>query len=184
MIGSYDKSNEFYQLYTRSTYRINILPKIKELAHIAIGDEKNAYLQAKQIFEFVRKKMRYKSVRRARGSGVECLLNFPINDPKKGEQYFVGACDQFSVFFVALCRAIGIPARGVNGMTGWDPGIKEKDLKLISMDLTHLTLDGLAATRIYGPMGGHSWAEIYLPSLGWIPVDPQWGDLVFKIIIK
>ena len=30
----------------------------------------------------------------------------------------------------------------------------------------------------YGPYfetGGHSWAEFYLPDVGWVPVDPTWG---------
>jgi len=174
-IGSYDKESEKYRLYTRSTYKTNITPEIRELAQTSVGNEKNAYLQAKCIFEFVRKKMRFKFVKRERGSGVECLLDFPVTDPKTGEQYFEGQCSQYSVFYVALCRAIGIPARGVNGMVGWDPSIKKEDLKLRSKRHTKLTPDGLAATRLYGPVGGHTWAEFYLPEYGWIPVDPTWG---------
>ncbi|GAI09190.1 unnamed protein product, partial [marine sediment metagenome] len=112
-IGSFDKESEKYQLYTRSTKTTNITPELRELAQTAIGNEKNAYLQAKLIYEFVRKKMRHKAVRRQRGSGVENILDFPITDPKTGEQYYEGACGQQSVFFVALCRAVGIPARGV-----------------------------------------------------------------------
>ena len=174
-IGSYDKESEKYRLYTRSTYNTNITPKIRELAQTAVGNEKNAYLQAKLIFEFVRKKMRFKFVKRERGSGTENLLDFPDTDPKTGEQYFEGQCNHYSVFFVAMCRAAGIPARGVNGMVGWDPSIKKEDLKLRSKRHTKLTPDGLAATRLYGPVGGHIWAEFYLPKYGWIPVDPTWG---------
>ena len=99
------------------------------MAQTAIGNEKNAYLQAKLIFEFVRGKMHYKVVRRERGSGVKTILDFPNTDPKTGEQYYEGACGQQSVFFVSLCRAIGIPARGVNGRIGWDPWMKKEDLK-------------------------------------------------------
>jgi len=174
-IGSYDKESEKYRLYTRSTYNTNISPEIRELALTAIGNEKNAYLQARLIFEFVRKKMRYKLVRRERRSGTGNLLDFPVTDPKTGEQYFEGGCSYYSLFYVALCRAVGIPARGVNGMVGWDPSIKKEDLKLRSQRHTKLTPDGLAATRLYGPVGGHIWAEFYLPEYGWIPVDPTWG---------
>lgn len=174
-IGSYDKNSEEYQLYTRNTHNININPKIRELAQSAIREEKNVYLQAKRIFEFVREKMRYKMVAHERGTGTKSLLDFPVTDPKTGEQYFEGQCNHYSVFFVALCRAVGIPARGVNGMVGWGPWIKEKDLKLRSKIQTKLTPDGLAANRLYGPMGGHIWAEFYLPNYGWIPVDPTWG---------
>lgn len=174
-IEPYDKTNKEYALYTRSTHTTSIIPKIKDLAQIAVGDEKNVYLQAKRIFEFVRKKMRYKIVKHERGSGTESLLDFPVTDPNTGEQYFEGQCNHYSVFFVALCRAIGIPARGVNGMIGWGPWIKEEDLTLRSKYQTELTPDGLAANRLYGPMGGHIWAEFYLPEYGWIPVDPTSG---------
>lgn len=171
----YDKTSKEYALYTRSSHTVNITPKIREMAQEAVGDEKNPYLQAKQIFEFVEKKMHYNNVRRERGRGVETILDFPNTDPETGEQYYEGACGQQSVLFVALCRAVGIPARGVTGMVGWGPWIKEKDLKLRSQDFTKLTPDGFAAARLYGPMDGHIWAEFYLPDYGWIPVDPAMG---------
>ena len=174
-IEPYDKTSKEYALYTRSTHAVSITPKIREMAQEAVGDEKNAYLQAKRIFEFVRKKMRYKIVRHERGSGVDCLLDFPVTDQETGDQYYEGACGQQSVFFISLCRAIGIPARGVTGMGGWSPWIKEKDLELSSEILTKLTPDGLAAARIYGLNIGHIWAEFYLPGYGWIPVDPTAG---------
>ena len=116
-----------------------------------------------------------RDVRRERGSSIESILNFPVTDPKTGEQYFEGQCDHYSILFVALCRAAGIPARGVTGMVGWGPWIKEKDLVLRNTIHTMLTPNGLAAARLYGPIGGHIWAEFYLPEYGWIPVDPTWG---------
>jgi len=187
-IGSYDKQGEEYQLYTRSTYTTNISPEIIELAQTAVGDEKNAYLQAKRIFEFVVKNMRFKDVRRERGSTVESILNFKVTDPETGEKYFEGQCDHYSILFVALCRAVGIPARGVCGFPGWGPWIEEKDLKLRSTEHTLLTSEGLAATRLYGAFGGHIWAEFYLPGYGWIPADPTWNEFGyqnnFKLIIS
>ena len=179
-IGPYDKTSEQYALYTRSTHKVHITPKIRQLAQAAVGNQKNAYLQAKQIFEFVRKRMRFKFVRHDRGSGVDSLLDFAVTDPKTGEQHFEGQCAHYSVFFVALCRAVGIPARGVTGMIGWGPWIREKDLKLRSEQYTKLSPAGLAAARLYGPMGGHTWAEFYLPKYGWIPADPTWGKLGYQ----
>ena len=179
-IGPYDMKSEGYQLYTRSTYHTSITPKIREFAQAAVGDEKNTYLQAKRIFEFVRAKMRFNRVKHLTGSGTENLFNFPLTDPYSGEQYFEGQCNHYSVFFVAMCRAAGIPARGVTGMVGWGPWIKEKDLVLRDTRYTLLTSDGLAATRIYGPMDGHIWAEFYLPEYGWIPADPTWGTFGYQ----
>jgi len=174
-VGSYDKTSEEYVLYTRSTKTINITPKIEQMAQDAVGNETNPYLQAKCIFDFVRKKMRYKLVRHERGSGINSILNFPVIDQETGEEYYEGQCEHYSLFFVALCRAVEIPARGVTGILGWDPGIKKEELKLRNERHTKLSPEGLAATRIYGPFSGHTWAEFYLPEYGWIPVDPTSG---------
>lgn len=58
-----------------------------------------------------------------------------------------GECGGWSALFVALCRASGVPAREVWGMTN---------------------LDNIPNSR-----GGHAWAEFYLAGVGWVPVEPQ-----------
>jgi hypothetical protein len=51
---------------------------------------------------------------------------------------------------IALCRAAGIPARFVEGVTY-----------------------GLSDS---GPsLEQHDWMEFYLPGIGWVPADPTWG---------
>lgn len=175
-VGSYDKTNHEYSLYTRSTYRININPEVKKLAKEAIGDEENPYSQAKRICEFVSKKIRFKQLRCAGGSGVTCLLKSVATDPSTGQHYYEGECDQYSAFFVALCRATGIPARSVTGFVGWAPWMEEKNLRLHSEHYKKLTPNGLAAARIYGALWGHCWAECYVPNYGWIPVEPSEGQ--------
>ena len=64
-----------------------------------------------------------------------------------------GECGDYSALFVALCRAGGIPARPVVGR--W-------------------------ATSKAGDW--HVWAEFYLPSYGWIPVDPTIADSTGKLL--
>jgi transglutaminase-like putative cysteine protease len=59
--------------------------------------------------------------------------------------------------FVAICRAIGIPARCVYGLRV-GPSRLFRSLGLTSDD----------ATR-----GQHVRAEFYVPGYGWIPVDPS-----------
>jgi transglutaminase-like putative cysteine protease len=172
----YDKSSEEYALYTRSTHSIALLPEIREMAKKAIGKETNPYLQARQLFKFVRNAMQFKLVRHIRGSGIQSIVNYPITDQETGEVHYEGQCDHFSALFVALCRAAGIPARGVLGMVGWGPWVTEKDATLRSKHHTELSPDGLAAARLYGPFLGHIWAEFYLPEYGWIPVDPTFGE--------
>jgi transglutaminase-like putative cysteine protease len=174
-VGVYDKSSELYNLYTRSTNTTTITPEVKRLAAQAVGDERNPSLQAKRILEFVYRKIKYKILLQEGRSGIQALLNFPITDPRTGEQYYEGACTQYSVLFVALCRALGIPARSVTGFYAVSPWLKREDLKTSEL-FEKISPDGLAAAKIYGPMG-HAWAEFYLPNYGWVPVDPRLTDL-------
>jgi len=178
-IGPYDKTNKEYDLYTRNTHTVNITAKIKELAEIAVGDVKNPYLQAKQIFEFTRKKMRYRILDFERGRGTKCLLDYPITDEKTGKEYYEGSCNQYSVLFVALSRAVGIPARSVVGFIGWSPWIKAKDSKPLYNFETKLSPDGLVGAQHYGALRPHTWSEFLLPGYGWIPVDPSSYSIPF-----
>ena len=175
-VGTYDKSTELYNLYTRSSRTIAITPEVKRLAAEAVGDERNPLLQAKRILEFVHRKIRHKNLLHEGKSGVQDLLNFPVVDARTGEQYYEGACSQYSALFVAMSRAVGIPARSVGGITATSPWLKREDLKLASELLTKISPDGLAAAKIYGRSMGHLWAEFYLPSYGWVPVDPTHGS--------
>jgi transglutaminase-like putative cysteine protease len=60
-----------------------------------------------------------------------------------------GSCRDFSVLFMAACRAVGLAARFVSGYEQGDP--KSND--------NHL----------------HAWVEVYLPGGGWRGYDPTHG---------
>ena len=62
-----------------------------------------------------------------------------------------GSCSEYTFAYVALCRAAGIPARYVGSLV-----LRGEDA---SVDTAF-----------------HRWAEIYLPGVGWIPVDVNAGD--------
>lgn len=62
-----------------------------------------------------------------------------------------GDCTEFSDLFIALNRASDIPARFVEGLAYTSNTITESSqLK-------------------------HDWSEVYLPNIGWVPVDSTWG---------
>ena len=65
-----------------------------------------------------------------------------------------GSCRDYAVFFIALCRQLGLAARFVSGYLheAPDPGVKNP----------------LPPTM-------HAWAEVYLPGAGWRGLDPTRG---------
>ena len=177
-IEPYDKTSNEYALYTRSEQTICINPKIEQMAQEAIGDEKNPYLQAKRIFQFVGRKMRYKrrlGIAELRKRGINGLLDSSIRDEKTGEEYFLSQCHHYSGLFVALCRAVGIPARPAVACISWRPWMRAEDLKPHWDFDTMLSPDGLAGAEHYTALDHHFWAEFYVPNFGWIPVDAMFG---------
>ncbi len=62
-----------------------------------------------------------------------------------------GSCSEYTFAYIALCRAAGIPARYVGAMVVRG--------EASSVDTAY-----------------HRWAEIYLPRIGWFPVDVNGGD--------
>ena len=69
-----------------------------------------------------------------------------------------GNCQNYSHLSAALLRAVGIPARIVNGIT-----LK----KSYDLDV------GEAIYTFDMAQGRHSWIEVYFPDVGWLPFDPQ-----------
>ncbi len=62
-----------------------------------------------------------------------------------------GSCSEYTFSYIALCRAAGIPARYVGSVV--------------------VRGENASFDNVY-----HRWAEIYLPPIGWIPVDVNAGD--------
>ena len=63
-----------------------------------------------------------------------------------------GVCRELSVLFIALLRASGIPARFVSGIAFTN------------------------APEFEDGYSGHAWAEVYFPSMGWVPWDVTFGQ--------
>ena len=70
------------------------------------------------------------------------------------------ACMEFTDLFVATARAMGIPARELNGyaVNVYQKSTLPLSIRLKSGDLLH------------------AWPEYFDPNFGWIPVDPTWGS--------
>ncbi len=69
-----------------------------------------------------------------------------------------GYCDYYATAFVVLARSVGLPARFVVGYApgNWQP--YEQQWRVTAAQ-------------------SHAWAELYLPSIGWLPFEPTAGRL-------
>ncbi len=103
-----------------------------------VGDEKNPYFIARKLYDFLIGRINYQMI------GGWDIAPTVI---ERG----TGSCSEYTFAYVALCRAVGIPARYVGAMV--------------------LRGDDASVDTAF-----HRWAEIYLPDVGWIPVDVNAGD--------
>jgi len=104
--------------------------RVRKLAAEIVGDERDSYQAAQKINRWV-----YQSIRKV---GTAALSN--AVETLESRQ---GDCTEHTVLFVALCRAAGIPAREVAGVTAIEGG------------------EGLYY---------HAWPEVWVGR--WLAVDP------------
>ncbi|WP_412479540.1 transglutaminase domain-containing protein [Azonexus sp. IMCC34839] len=120
-----------------------------QLGERIVGRIKDPVAQAKAIFDWVVDNSIYDPSLPACGTGdVKRQL---INGQYGGRSADING------LFVAICRAIGIPARCVYGLRVGPSRL-----------FRSLGINGDDATR-----GQHVRAEFYIPGYGWIPVDPS-----------
>ena len=63
-----------------------------------------------------------------------------------------GVCDEISSLFIAMARAVGIPARFVSGISYTTSELFDENWQ------------------------PHGWAEVYFPSVGWVSFDITFGE--------
>lgn len=121
-------------------------PEITSKAEQITSGAKDDLEKARAIYQFVRQHMRYDSNAACRNQGALTALREKV-----------GVCEDYAALFVALCRAVNIPARQVNGYA--DPKGTGQRWDQLNQPF---------------PLKGyrHSWAEFYLEGAGWLPVDP------------
>lgn len=123
--------------------------KAHDLAAQIVGRVKDPVAQAKAIYDWVVDNSIYDSTLPAGGSG----------DVRKqlDQRQYGGRSADINGLFVALCRAIGIPARCVYGLRIGGSRLF-KSLGLKDEDAT---------------LAQHCRAEFYVPGYSWIPVNPS-----------
>ncbi len=66
-----------------------------------------------------------------------------------------GVCDELTNLFIAMNRALGIPAKFISGIAYTNSELFEEGF------------------------GAHGWAEVYFPGYGWVPFDVTYGEFGF-----
>ena len=134
-VGRYSTSDPEYQKYTSSGKNIVVTPEMKERALAIVGNETNPYLQAEKL---------YWHVVSHPYSNVPHVMLSASGRPESVYMLETGFgdCGTQSMYFAALCRSLGIPARAIGGYQ-----------------------------LVPGYEGTHFWSEYYLPGYGWIPND-------------
>jgi len=89
-------------------------------------------------------------------NNIEYNLSFSETLEKPSDTFKVrqGVCDEITALFVSILRDIGIPTKYVSGY---------------------------AYTNLKTPpgFGPHAWAEVYFPSVGWVPFDITYNEFGF-----
>lgn len=97
------EDEKFRKFLKPSTFCQSDDPEIKEVAGEIVGEESNSWRAAKKIAEWVRK---------------EITPNYDVGFASAKEiiKNRQGDCSEYTVITVALCRAVGIPARAAVGI--------------------------------------------------------------------
>lgn len=144
------------QPYLQATEHIKIDGIVKEFADKIVGNEKNPLEQARLIHHWIVANMeRDNSVLGCGDGDVEKILT-------SGK--LSGKCTDINSVFVALARAVGIPAREVFGIR-LGQAIKMGEYSKGAFGSADE--NGIANVS----SGQHCRAEFYLAGFGWVPVD-------------
>lgn len=146
-------TEEFMEHYTQLP---DSLPeRVRDLAIELTQDKENWYDKAKTIEQyFGRVDFQYDQRDVAVPGRNEDYVDQFLFETQKGY------CDNFSTSMVVMLRSIGIPARWVKGYTEGDfRGMTDSGQRLYVITNNN----------------AHSWVEVFLPEVGWVPFEPTKG---------
>lgn len=125
----------------------NLSPRVDALARKVAGGASGPWQAAQDIKNYLDDHYRYSL--RVTPTHSNVVNHFLFVDKK-------GYCDQFSTTFIMMMRSLNIPARWV---VGYDAG----------------TYDAAQHGYLVRALDAHSWAQIWIANIGWVPIDPTPG---------
>lgn len=159
-VQPYDTASDFYQRFTRSEPGIETEGIVAELAREIAADEPNPYERARIAHEWVAASITFVPG----GSGERSAAS--VVRARRGD------CGQITLAFVALCRALGIPARSVE--CTWFDGGRHRHAEFYLEGHGWLPADpAIAAIMIDDSFLEPGQATTFLADRG-IEEDPSW----------
>jgi hypothetical protein len=119
-------------------------PRIGELARNTTTGAKSNYDRAQAVESYLQNNFGY--TLELPGAQADPLAHF-LFERKKGH------CEYFASSMTVMMRALGIPARMVNGFRGGE-------------------FNDVSGKYIVRERNAHSWVEVYFPEFGWVTFDP------------
>ncbi|MEM3585538.1 MAG: transglutaminase-like domain-containing protein [Candidatus Woesearchaeota archaeon] len=134
------KLEEGYSKYLAPYEKVKLGVEFSGLASEITKGSSSLFEAASRISYWVSKNVKY-----------DAEFGSAVYDSKWVLENRRGTCDEFATLFIALCRAVGIPARYVAG-------------------IAYSNLEGADGFE------SHAWAEVYFPTYGWVPFDPTYNQ--------
>jgi translation elongation factor EF-1beta len=135
------------KIYTKPSATIDSDDKeIVKLASELISGEDDLYVIAFKLGEWTKKNVDY---------DLSTLTESVSQKASWVLKNREGVCDELTNLFIAMNRALGIPAKFVSGVAYTNSEQFEEG---------------------FGP---HGWAEVYFPGYGWVPFDVTYGEFGF-----
>jgi len=155
-IGSYDTSDEMFDLYCNNTedyYEIDD-PDLIAASNSIVDPSDNPLEKAQKISNWVSGYLTYSGSLPPQEMGAKWAY---INQ--------LGDCSEYSTLMITLLRIQGIPARKVTGYL-----ISDEDwFNPLVGEVFNFQASSSGASNFLG----HAWVEYYIPEIGWIACEPQ-----------
>ncbi|MEH7096058.1 DUF4129 domain-containing transglutaminase family protein [Neobacillus vireti] len=150
-----EMNRAFYEKYTMLP--TNLPPRVKELTEEITKGKTNWYDKAKAVEQyFGNSGYLYDQKKVAVPGEKDDYVDQFLFETKRGY------CDNFSTSMAVMLRTIGIPTRWVKGYTGGEfQSYKDEGSSKLFYEVTN--------------NNAHSWVEVFLPNLGWVPFEPTIG---------